>query len=58
MVYTYSSDDLYSIVAWLDAYITAYSDPYGYSTYYAGEPDKNALRESIVEQNDGPGGAS
>ena len=58
MAYTYSSEDLYSIVAWLDAYITAYSEPDGHSIHYKGEPIKNALRETIVEQNDGPEGAS
>ena len=58
MAYTYSSDDLYSIVAFIDRYITAYSEPHGHSIHYKGEPIKNSLRESIVDENDGPGGAS
>ena len=45
-------------MAWLDRYITAYSEPDGHSIHYKGEPDKNALRESIVDENDGPEGAS
>ena len=29
-----------------------------YPTYYKAEPTKNALREAIVEQDIGPGGAA
>ena len=57
-LHTYSSEADNSIVALIDAYITAYSEPDCHSIYYKGEPIKNALRESIVDENDGPGGAS
>jgi len=57
-LHTYSSEADNSIVALIDRYITAYSEPDCHSIYYKGEPIKNALRESIVDENDGPGGAS
>ena len=34
------------------------TEPHADPTHYAAEPTKNALREAIVEQDIGPGGAS
>ena len=54
------------LIAYSDAQILVF-DPslsvvvnqsHTYPTYYKAEPTKNALREAIVEQDIGPGGAS
>ena len=44
-LHTYSSETDYSIVAWLDRYITAYSEPDGHSIYTISEADQKPAPE-------------
>ena len=45
MAYTYSSEADHSIVALIDAYITAYSEPAGHSIYTISEADQKPAPE-------------
>ena len=46
------------IVDLIDLSYAVVTEPHADPTHYAAEPTKNALREAIVEQDIGPGGAS